>query len=80
MAFSSNVKTSGEASPQGTLKPPLSGTLYISETDRLGNERVGILDFAESTAEEAHAPELMESCDRILKAFCNAEGRESPSG
>ena len=71
MAFLPNVKTDGES---------LSGTLYISETDRLGNERVGTLDFAKSTAEEAHALELMENCDRILKAFCNAEGRESPSG
>lgn len=74
------MKTNGEATTQEMLNPPLSGILYVSETDRFGNERVGTLDLAGSTAEEAHALELVENCDRLLKTFCDAEGRKSPSG
>ncbi|KAH7888093.1 NAD(P)-binding protein [Phlebopus sp. FC_14] len=56
------------------------GTLYISETDIWGRGHVGILKLFESKSEELQAQELLDNCDRLLKAFCDTEGRPSPSG
>ncbi|KAL4075663.1 NAD(P)-binding protein [Scleroderma citrinum] len=81
LAFLPTTNTaSGKKILRGTPKHLPGGILYVSETDRLGNERVGIMDFVQPTTGEAHALELMENCDRLLRKFCDVEGRKSPSG
>ncbi|KAF8845589.1 NAD(P)-binding protein [Paxillus ammoniavirescens] len=62
------------------MEPVEVGTLYISETNRWGRERVGTMKLLESKGEEAQTRELLDKCDRLLKTFCDAEGRNSPSG
>ncbi|KIJ21211.1 hypothetical protein PAXINDRAFT_160468 [Paxillus involutus ATCC 200175] len=56
------------------------GTLYVSETDRWGRERVGTMKLVESKREETQTRELLDKCERLLKTFCDVEGRDSPSG
>jgi 3-keto steroid reductase len=62
------------------MEPVKVGTLYISETNRWGRERVGTMKLVESKGEEAQTRELLDKCDRLLRTFCDAEGRNSPSG
>lgn len=56
------------------------GTVYISNTDRWGREYVGTARVDQSQEEETQTRELLENCDRLLKTFCNVQGRTSPSG
>ncbi|KAF9224356.1 NAD(P)-binding protein [Gyrodon lividus] len=63
-----------------TDQPVEVGTLYISETDRWGRERVGTMKLMESKVDEARTQELLDKCDRLVKTFCDVEGRKSPSG
>ncbi|KIL00464.1 hypothetical protein PAXRUDRAFT_821662 [Paxillus rubicundulus Ve08.2h10] len=62
------------------MEPVEVGTLYISETNRWGRERVGTMKLVESKGEEVQTQELLDKCDRLLKTFCDVEGRNSPSG
>ncbi|KIJ70394.1 hypothetical protein HYDPIDRAFT_78786 [Hydnomerulius pinastri MD-312] len=74
----SKVNSSDQSSDPS--EPVEVGTLYISETDRWGRPRVGTIKLFESQSEEIQTQELLDNCDRLLKAFCDAEGRRSPSG
>lgn len=74
----SKVNNSDQSSDPS--EPVEVGTLYISETDRWGRPRVGTIKLFESKSEEIQTQELLDNCDRLLKAFCDAEGRRSPSG
>ncbi|KAF8835829.1 NAD(P)-binding protein [Paxillus ammoniavirescens] len=62
------------------VEPVEVGALYVSETDWWGRERVGTMKLVESNREEAQTRELLDKCDRLLKTFCDVEGRNSPSG
>jgi 3-keto steroid reductase len=54
------------------------GTVCISKTDRWGHEYIGTTRVVQSQEEEAQTKELLENCDRLLKTFCDVQGRTSP--
>ncbi|KAF8556265.1 NAD(P)-binding protein [Imleria badia] len=71
---------SGMASSTNIKGAVQLGTVYISNTDRWGREYVGTTGLDQSQEEEAQTKELLENCDRLLKTFCDVQGRTSPSG
>ena len=72
-----SVSGTASADPNGALQ---LGTVHISKADRWGREYVGATRLFQSEEEEAQTNELLENCDRLLKAFCDVQGRTSPSG
>ncbi|KAN0097810.1 hypothetical protein V8E55_002256 [Tylopilus felleus] len=75
--YVSLVGIASSANPKETLQP---GTIYISKTNRWGREYVGTTRLDQSPEEEAQTKELLDNCDRLLKTFCDVQGRASPSG
>ncbi|KAH7930053.1 NAD(P)-binding protein [Leucogyrophana mollusca] len=66
----------------GTTDPTTRGEVgvrYVSQSDRLGRERVGMMKVMQSKAEESQTEELLKNCERLLETFCEAEGRPYPS-
>ncbi|KAG0698853.1 NAD(P)-binding protein [Suillus ampliporus] len=55
------------------------GTRYVSECDRWGKERVGTMKLTRSKEHEKQCEDLLGHCERLFKAFCEAEGRSVPS-
>ncbi|KAG9317131.1 NAD(P)-binding protein [Chiua virens] len=60
--------------------PVAVGTAWVSRTNRWGREYVGTTQFVQSQEEQVQTEELLEKCDRLLKTFCDVQGRKSPSG
>ncbi|KAG1803395.1 NAD(P)-binding protein [Suillus subaureus] len=51
------------------------GFRYISECDRWGKERVGTMKLTRSKEHNNQCDELLDRCERLFTAFCEAEGR-----
>lgn len=71
---------SGIASSANPKEPIEVGTVYTSKADWCGREYIGTNKLVQSQEEEAQTKELLKNCDRLLKAFCDVQGRTSPSG
>ncbi|KAI9575036.1 NAD(P)-binding protein [Boletus coccyginus] len=69
--------TTSSTDPNGALQ---LGTVYNSKADRWGREYVGATRLFQSEEEKAQTNKLLENCDRLLKTFCDIQGRTSPSG
>lgn len=54
------------------------GVRYISQCDRWGRERVGMMKLTRSKEQAKQSDDLLENCERIFTAFCEAEGRPVP--
>ncbi|KAH0839589.1 NAD(P)-binding protein [Lanmaoa asiatica] len=70
---------SGIAGSTNPKEPVEVGTVYTSQTNRRGRDYIGTIKLVQSREEEAQTKELLENCDRLLKTFCDAQGRTSPS-
>ncbi|KAG2159067.1 NAD(P)-binding protein [Suillus bovinus] len=55
------------------------GFRYVSECDRWGKERVGTMKLMRSKEHNKQCDDLMDHCERLFTAFCEAEGRSLPS-
>jgi 3-keto steroid reductase len=55
------------------------GFRYVSECDRWGKERVGTMKLTRSKEHNKQCNDLLDHCERLLTAFCEAEGRPVPS-
>ncbi|KAH7916119.1 NAD(P)-binding protein [Hygrophoropsis aurantiaca] len=51
------------------------GVRYVSQSDRLGRERVGMVKLTQSRAEKDQTDQLVKNCEHLLKEFSQAEGR-----
>lgn len=71
---------SGFASSTNPKEAVQLGTVYISKTNRWGREYIGTTRVVQSQDEKDQTKELLENCDRLLKTFCDVQGRTSPSG
>lgn len=71
---------SGIPAPTNPKEPVEVGTVHTSKADRWGREYVGTIKLVQTQEEEAQTKELLENCDRLLRTFCDLQGRTSPSG
>ena len=78
LAFLPTV-SSAELDESDPTAPVEVGIRYISECDRWGRERVGTMKLAHSKEQEKQSDDLLENCERLFTAFCEAEGRPVPS-
>ncbi|KAG1847544.1 NAD(P)-binding protein [Suillus subalutaceus] len=51
------------------------GFRYVSECDRWGKERVGTMKLMRSKEHNKQCDDLLDHCERLFTAFCEAEGR-----
>ncbi|KAG1863715.1 NAD(P)-binding protein [Suillus subluteus] len=51
------------------------GFRYVSECDRWGKERVGAMKLTRSKEHNNQCDDLLDHCERLFTAFCEAEGR-----
>ena len=58
--------------------PAEVGVRYVSQCDRWGKERVGMMKLALSKEQEKQSDELLKRWERLFTAFCEAEGRLAP--
>ncbi|KAG8218312.1 hypothetical protein J3R82DRAFT_3926 [Butyriboletus roseoflavus] len=68
------------ASSSNPKEPVEVGTVHTSKANRWGRDYIGTIKLVQSQEEEAQTKELLENCDRLLKTFCDVQGRTSPSG
>ncbi|KAG2119161.1 NAD(P)-binding protein [Suillus discolor] len=61
-----------DSNPTATVEV---GFRYVSECDRWGKERVGTMKLTRSKEHNNQCDDLLEHCDRLFTAFCEAEGR-----
>ncbi|KAJ8592431.1 hypothetical protein M405DRAFT_733316, partial [Rhizopogon salebrosus TDB-379] len=59
--------------------PAEVGVRYVSQCDRWGKERVGMMKLTLSKEQEKQSDELLKRCERLFTTFCEAEGRLVPS-
>ncbi|KAG1739846.1 NAD(P)-binding protein [Suillus paluster] len=74
LAFLPTV-SSAELDDSDPTAPVEVGIRYVSECDRWGRERVGTMKLTRSQEQKKQCDDLLDNCDRLFTAFCEAEGR-----
>jgi 3-keto steroid reductase len=74
LVFLPTIKST--ASDDSDPKAPVEvGFRYVSECDRWGKERVGTMKLVRSKEHKNQCDDLLDHCNRLFTAFCEAEGR-----